>query len=206
MWTHLHAQSLACHDHFRSYIYIYSLKDVPTSISPVVLYHRFYISSLFPQIYPFKMMLMMRYYNHLMFLLLLLGCVVVDESYASLLEGRDVPSQYSSSSSEGCKGRSNLYSIMLRSTLDKHDDRSQKEEEECLDLDLGEPSEVLRTEGGEVRVWWWMEDETILLRNAGVGLAELELEQDGLLLPNYANVPKVAYVIQGINNHDHDDI
>ena len=113
------------------------------------------------------------------------------------MEGRDVRSQYSSSSSEGCKGRLNLYSIMLRSTLDKHDDRRQKEEETCLDLDLGEPSEVLRTEGRVVRVWC-MEDETILLHNAGVGLAELELEQDGLLLPNYANVPKVAYVTQGM--------
>ena len=76
-------------------------------------------------------------------------------------------------------------------------DRKRRRKKEFLDLDLGEPCEVLRTEGGVVRVW--MEDDIGgAIRNVGVGLAELELEQDGLLLPNYANVPKVAYVIQGI--------
>ena len=160
----------------------------------VVLYH-IYISPVFPLLRdPFNMMLMMRYYNHLMlwvFLLFLLGCVM-DESYASSLEGRDVPSEYSSS--KGCKGRSNLYTTALLSAAFK---QKEEKEEECLDLDLGEPSEVLRTEGGVVRVW--MEDDIDrAIRNVGVGLAELELEQDGLLLPNYANVPKVAYVLQGI--------
>ena len=116
--THLHAQSLACH-YNRSYI---------CPQSPVVLYH-IYISYLFPQRYPFNILLIMRYYNHLMiwvFLLLLLGCVV-DESYASL-EGRDAPSEYFSL--EGCKGRSNLYTTTLISTLDNHDDRQKEEKEE----------------------------------------------------------------------------
>ena len=51
----------------------------------------------------------------------------MDESYASL-EGRDAPSEYSSS--EGCKGRSNLYTTTLISTLDNHDDRQKEEKEE----------------------------------------------------------------------------
>ena len=179
-------------------MYIHTPKICPPQ-SSVVLYH-IYISPVFPLLRdPFNMMLMMRYYNHLMlwvFLLFLLGCVM-DESYASSLEGRDVPSEYSSS--KGCKGRSNLYTTaLLSTTLNKHDDKQKEEKkDECLDLDLGEPSEVLRTEGGVVRVW--MEDDIDgAIRNVGVGLAELELEQDGLLLPNYANVAKVAYVLQGI--------
>ena len=141
--------------------------------------------------------------------LLLLASVVCCESYStSSKEDRDVPSEYSSleahdvpskySPSEGCEGRTNLYTTLLSSTLDNHHDREEEEEkEEWLNLDLGEPCEVLRTEGGVVRVW--MHDNVDrAIRNVAVGVAELELEEDGLLLPNYANVPKVAYVTQGI--------
>ena len=74
----------------------------------------------------------------------------------------------------------------------------EEEEEEWLHLDLGEPCEVLRTEGGAVRVWMHDNVDRAILSNVAVGVAELELEQDGLLLPNYANVPKVAHVTQGM--------
>ena len=120
----------------------------------------------------------------------------MDESYSSL-EAHDVPSKYSPS--EGCEGRTNLYTTLLSSTLDNHHDREEEEEEEeWLNLDLGEPCEVLRTEGGVVRVWMHDNVDRAIRSNVAVGVAELELEEDGLLLPNYANVPKVAYVTQGI--------
>ena len=126
--------------------------------------------------------------------LLLLVCVV-DESCSSL-EAHDAPSKYSSS--EGGEGRTNLYATLLSSSLDNHHDREEEEKEGWLNLDLGEPCEVLRTEGGVVRVW--MQDNVDrAIRNVAVGVAELELEEDGLLLPNYANVPKVAYVTEGIS-------
>ena len=120
----------------------------------------------------------------------------MDESYSSL-EAHDVPAKYSSS--EGCQGRTNPYTTLLSSTLDNHHDREEEEEkEEWLNLDLGEPCEVLRTEGGVVRVWMHDNVDRAIRSNVVVGVAELELEEDGLLLPNYANVPKVAYVTQGI--------
>ena len=127
--------------------------------------------------------------------LLLLASVVCCESYSSSSsEAHDVPSEYSSSAA-----RSKLYNT-LSSTLDNHHDREEEEEEEeeWLNLDLGEPCEVLRTEGGVVRVWMHDNVDRAIRSNVAVGVAELELEEDGLLLPNYANVPKVAYVTQGI--------
>ena len=129
--------------------------------------------------------------------LLLLAESVVCQSYSSSLssEDRDVSSEYSSS-----EGRSRPYYKTLGSTFDNHGDREkevEEGEEEWLHLDLGEPCEVLRTEGGAVRVWMHDNVDRAILSNVAVGVAELELEQDGLLLPNYANVPKVAHVTQG---------
>ena len=127
--------------------------------------------------------------------LLLLGSLVC-KSYSTSFEDRDVSSEYSSS-----EGRSKPYDT-LSSTLDNHHDREkeeEEEEEEWLNLDLGEPCEVLRTEGGVVRVWMQDNVDRAIRNNVAVGVAELELEEDGLLLPNYVNVPKVAYVTQGIS-------
>ena len=130
--------------------------------------------------------------------LLLLAESVVCQSYSSSLssEDRDVSSEYSSS-----EGRSKPYYNTLSSTFNNHGDREkevdEEGEEEWLHLDLGEPCEVLRTEGGAVRVWMHDNVDRAILSNVAVGVAELELEQDGLLLPNYANVPKVAHVTQG---------
>ena len=126
--------------------------------------------------------------------LLLLASVVCCQSHSSSSEAHDVPSEYSSSSSEG---RSKPYDT-LSSTHDNHHDREEEEKEGWLNLDLGEPCEVLRTEGGVVRVWMQGNVDRAI-RNVAVGVAELELEEDGLLLPNYANVPKVAYVTEGIS-------
>mgnify|MGYP000081821089 CR=1 FL=1 len=131
--------------------------------------------------------------------LLLLAESVVCQSYSSSLssEDRDVSSEYSSS-----EGRSKPYYNTLSSTFNNHGDREkevdEEGEEEWLHLDLGEPCEVLRTEGGAVRVWMHDNVDRAILSNVAVGVAELELGQDGLLLPNYANVPKVAYVTQGM--------
>ena len=142
--------------------------------------------------------MMLGYYNcqwMLIVSLLLVASVVCCQSHSSSSEAHDVPSEYSSSSSEG---RSKPYDT-LSSTLDNHHDREkEEEEEEWLNLDLGEPCEVLRTEGGVVRVWMQGNVDRAI-RNVAVGVAELELEEDGLLLPNYANVPKVAYVTEGIS-------
>jgi hypothetical protein len=60
-----------------------------------------------------------------------------------------------------------------------------------MKLNLGKPREVLRTEGGALRLWAM--DQI----NMGVGACELELRENGLLLPAYADVPKIGYITQG---------
>ena len=85
------------------------------------------------------------------------------------------------------------YSCSSRS-LSREEDQARRDQREKLSLrlELGEPLEELRTEGGSIRVW---RHESI--EDVRVGAAEVELEEDGLLLPNYATAPKIAYVLQG---------
>jgi hypothetical protein len=60
-----------------------------------------------------------------------------------------------------------------------------------MKLNLGKPREVLKTEGGALRLWAMAEEAM------GVGACELELRDNGLLLPAYADVPKVGYITRG---------
>ena len=68
------------------------------------------------------------------------------------------------------------------------------EEQQELNLDLGDPHDVLRTDGGAMRMW---SQNVGAIHNMAIGVAELELQENGLLLPVYTDVPKIGYVTQG---------
>ena len=68
------------------------------------------------------------------------------------------------------------------------------DEQQELNLDLGDPQDVLRTDGGAMRMW---SQDVGAIRNMAIGVGELELQENGLLLPVYTDVPKIGYVTQG---------
>ncbi|KAI5056177.1 hypothetical protein GOP47_0029698 [Adiantum capillus-veneris] len=76
----------------------------------------------------------------------------------------------------------------------RHRGREEKEERGYPQIELGRPREQLQSEGGRLRVW---SEEIDAIRNAHVGIAELELEENGLLVPQYSDADKIAYVLQG---------
>ncbi|KAI5056179.1 hypothetical protein GOP47_0029700 [Adiantum capillus-veneris] len=76
----------------------------------------------------------------------------------------------------------------------RHRGREEKEERGYPQIELGRPRKQLQSEGGRLRVW---SEEIDAIRNAHVGIAELELEENGLLVPQYSDADKIAYVLQG---------
>ncbi|KAI5080515.1 hypothetical protein GOP47_0003698 [Adiantum capillus-veneris] len=76
--------------------------------------------------------------------------------------------------------------------------RGEEEETERrygrVGIELGHAQELLRSKGGRLRVW---SEQIDVIRNIRIGVSELDLEEDGLLVPHYMDVDKIAYVLQG---------
>ncbi|KAH7404535.1 hypothetical protein KP509_15G030600 [Ceratopteris richardii] len=76
--------------------------------------------------------------------------------------------------------------------------------EEGFRVNLGKPEEILRTEGGRLRAW---SEHIQSIRNAHIGVGELELEEDGLVIPHYSDANVIAFVLEGkgvmgaVNSH-----
>lgn len=60
-----------------------------------------------------------------------------------------------------------------------------------------EPQEIFSSDGGVLRAW---SEDIEAFRNKRVGVAEIELNEDGLLVPQYTDADKIAYVLEGIKN------
>lgn len=60
------------------------------------------------------------------------------------------------------------------------------------DLQVDRPQEIIRTEGGSIHGW-----RSHILRCAQVAMHETTLEENGLAIPKYMDVPSVTYVVEG---------